>query len=334
MEFKDIKLNLTVKLKLGDIMNREIHKIYDLIMKLIILLYLNEFLTYIGEERKITEILNTEIPTLKGKTRFLDFLCKLDDDTICNIEFQFPVAYSDDLERFFDYNIVVEIDQNETTDSIVINFTESGMGNSEIEIGNSKNFHPKNVYLGDIDYIEELEKIKKKVYSGSEEKLNKNKESNIQLTFKEELHILIMCLLPKYEDKITILLDISELLKHEHVFRKEKINVIKAIINLQIKNLISKENQEKFEGDENMNQELSDVMINVAKEVNKKYEQIALEEAEQKGKKEGIKKGKEEGIKKGKEEGIKEIAKKLKEIHTPEEIAKITGLSLQTIMLL
>ena len=83
-----------------------------------------------------------------------------------------------------------------------------------------------------------------------------------------------------------------------------------------------------------MNQELKNLMIKAAKEVNKKYEQIALEEAEQKGKKEGMKKGKEEGIKKGKEEGIKEIAKKLKEIHTPEEIAKITGLSLQTIMLL
>ena len=59
-------------------------------------------------------------------------------------------------------------------------------------------------------------------------------------------------------------------------------------------------------------------MIKAAKEVNKKYEQIALEEAEQKAMK----------------EGIKEIAKKLKEIHTPEEIAKITGLKIEEIRLL
>ena len=45
-------------------MERDIRKIYDFIMKLIIILYLNEFLIYIGEERKIVEILNTEIPTL------------------------------------------------------------------------------------------------------------------------------------------------------------------------------------------------------------------------------------------------------------------------------
>jgi flagellar biosynthesis/type III secretory pathway protein FliH len=71
-----------------------------------------------------------------------------------------------------------------------------------------------------------------------------------------------------------------------------------------------------------MNEELGEIMIQAAKEVNKKYEQRALEKA------------KEEGLKEGKEEGLKEIAKKLKEIHTPEEISKITGLTLQTILLL
>ena len=45
-------------------MDREIHKIYDYIMKVIIIVYLNEFLMYIGDERKITEVLKTEIPTL------------------------------------------------------------------------------------------------------------------------------------------------------------------------------------------------------------------------------------------------------------------------------
>ena len=79
-----------------------------------------------------------------------------------------------------------------------------------------------------------------------------------------------------------------------------------------------------------MKEELGEIMIQAAKEVNKKYEQRALEKA----KEEGIKEGKEEGIKEGKEEGLKEIAKKLKEIHTPEEISKITGLTLQTVLLL
>lgn len=67
-------------------------------------------------------------------------------------------------------------------------------------------------------------------------------------------------------------------------------------------------------------------MMKIAKEVNKKYEQIALEEA----KKEGIK----EGEIKGKDEEKKEIAKKLKELLTPEETAKFTGLKIEEVRLL
>lgn len=301
-------------------MDREIHKIYDYIMKVIIIVYLNEFLMYIGDERKITEVLKTEIPTLNGKTRYLDFLCRLDDGSLCNIEFEFPVAYSDDLERFFDYNIVVQIDQGKITESIIINFTKSGVGNDEIKIGNSKSFHPKNVYLGDIDYIKELEKIKQKVNPNcsSWENVNNDKESNIQLTYKEELHLLIMCLVPKYKNKTELLIEISDVLKNGKSFRKERLQIIREIIYLEIKNLIPEEDQKFFERDENMNDDLGEIMIQAAKEVNKKYEQIALEKAKEEGK----------------EEEKKEIARKLKEMHTPEEISKITGLTLQTILML
>ena len=131
-----------------------------------------------------------------------------------------------------------------------------------------------------------------------------------------------MCLIPKYKNKTELFIEISDVLKNEKSFREEKFQIIKAIINLEIKNLIPKEEQKFFEGDENMNEELGEIMIQAAKEVNKKYEQRALEKA------------KEEGLKEGKEEGLKEIAKKLKEIHTPEEISKITGLTLQTVLLL
>jgi flagellar biosynthesis/type III secretory pathway protein FliH len=139
-----------------------------------------------------------------------------------------------------------------------------------------------------------------------------------------------MCLIPKYKNKTELFLEISDVLKDEKSFREEKFQIIKAIINLEIKNLIPKEEQKFFEGDENMNEELGEIMIQAAKDVNKKYEQRALEKA----KEEGLKEGKEEGLKEGKEEGLKEIAKKLKEMHTPEEISKITGLTLQTVLLL
>ena len=62
-----------------------------------------------------------------------------------------------------------------------------------------------------------------------------------------------------------------------------------------------------------MDPELYKLMMKTAKEVNKKYEQIALEEA------------KKEGIQEGKMEIKIEMAKKLKELLTPEKTAEITG---------
>ena len=123
-------------------MARKIHKIYDVIMKIIILTYDMEFLKYIGMEQPIVEILKTEMTSLNGKTRVLDFLCKLEDDTLCNIEFQFPVARLDDLKRFFDYNIISQIRNDSLTETIIINFTTSTSGEKQTKIGITKSFHP------------------------------------------------------------------------------------------------------------------------------------------------------------------------------------------------
>ena len=71
-----------------------------------------------------------------------------------------------------------------------------------------------------------------------------------------------------------------------------------------------------------MDPELYKLMMKTAKEINKKYEQIALEEA------------KKEGIKEGKMEIKIEMAKKLKELLTPEKTAEITGLKIEEIRLL
>ena len=71
-----------------------------------------------------------------------------------------------------------------------------------------------------------------------------------------------------------------------------------------------------------MDPELYKLMMKTAKEVNKKYEQIALEEA------------KKEGIQEGKMEIKIEMAKKLKELLTPEKTAEITGLKIEEIRLL
>lgn len=81
-------------------MKNKHHKIYDIILKIIISSYLNEFLAYIGINKTIVKVLNTEIITLNGKTVYLDFLAKTDDNKLYNIEFQLNGPSDNDLERF------------------------------------------------------------------------------------------------------------------------------------------------------------------------------------------------------------------------------------------
>ena len=319
-------------------MNRKIHKIYDVLMKIIILTYLGEFLKYIGEMREIKEILQTEITTLNGRTKILDFLCRLVDDTLCHIEFQFPVAYPDDLNKFFDYNITAEICYDGITDSTIFNFTEENQGAKETKIGKSKDFHPDNFYLGNIDFERELEKINIKLGLQQLENIINDNEKNIILSYTEELHLLLMSLAPKYKNKKKLLKPVVCLLKNEKLFHQEKVNTIRSIIQLEIDNLLTEDEKKEFKGEIKMNDETERIIKQAVDEVNRKYELEAIYRAEEKGRKEGREEDKKEGRKEGREEGKKdtqeEIAKKLKGVISPEEISKATGLSLNTILLL
>ena len=163
-------------------MTRKIHKIYDGILRIIIFAYLHEFLRFIGEERKIEEVLKGDITTLNGSTKYLDFLCRLEDGTLCHIEFQFPAAYSDDLERFFDYNITVEVTLGGRTETIILNFSASTKGAREKDIGETKKFLPKIFYLGDVDFEEALKLIHIRLNLAQLEKVINDEPLNIQLT--------------------------------------------------------------------------------------------------------------------------------------------------------
>lgn len=103
-------------------------KIYDIILKIIITSYLSEFLSYIGIDKEIDEVLKTEITTLSGRTVHLDFLCRADDGKIYNIEFQLKGPYPNDLDRFYDYNIIAHVRYDTTAESVVVSFRTKKSG--------------------------------------------------------------------------------------------------------------------------------------------------------------------------------------------------------------
>ena len=301
-------------------MKRKIHYIFDVILKMTMEAYANEFLQFIGENRKIKKLLKTEYQTKKGRIMTLDFLCQLEDSTLLNIEFQFTGPNSDDLDRFFDYNILSQTKFDELCETIIILFKTNKSGQKSRKIGKSKSMHPTFFYLGDMDFMKILNSIGDKV------------ENNINLTSLDEISLLLMCLLPKYKNKFEILEKICNLHKKDELFNKETIDTFEAIIGIEIENFIEKDKQNQLMEVLNMSPQSKEMMENAINHAIKKSVERERKQIFQQGKEEGIKEGKKEGIKEGIKEEKEKIAKNLKKYHTPEEISKITGLTLATIL--
>ena len=279
---------------------------------MILVTYSNEFLKLIGEKRSIKRLMKTNIVTKNGRRLYLDFLCELEDETLLNVEFQFTGPYGYDLDRFFDYNILSQAEYDKLCETIIISFKTSKSGQKTRRMGFSKTIHPKFFYLGDRNFVKILNTIENKV------------ENNLKLTNIDEILLLLMCLVPKCKNKQEILEKICEMIKKPELFDILKIDTFKAITGLEIKNLVTEDNQEKLLGELNMTPESEKILSQAITEAAEKSIQLQKEKI--------FKKGLKEGLKEGKKETNKEIAKKLKDILTPEEIHKITGLTITTIL--
>lgn len=301
-------------------MKRRIQYIFDVILKMIMDSYANEFLEFIGEERKIKKVLKTEYQTKKGRIMTLDFLCQLQDDTLLNIEFKFTGPNGYDLDRFFDYNILSQTNFDELCETSVILFKTNRSGQKSRKIGKSKSMHPNFFYLGDIDFMKTLNTIEDKV------------ENNIRLTDFDEISLLLMCILPKYKNKFEILKRIYNIHKEVELLNKEKIDTFEAIIGIEIENFIEKEKQEDLIGALNMSPQSKEMMENAINHAIKKSVEREQKQIFHEGMEAGKKEGKEEGKKEGKKEEKEKIARKLKKYHTPEEISKITGLTIAAVL--
>lgn len=286
-------------------------KIYDIILKIIITAYLSEFLAYIGIDKTIEEVLKTEITTLSGRTVYLDFLCRADDRKLYNIEFQLKGPYPDDLNRFYDYNIIAHVRYDTIAESVVVSFRTKKSGEKEIKISDSVDFHPKFFYLGDVDY--------EKILNNLEYKINHNSK----LTSFEEISLLIMTLLPKYKNKTEMLKRICNVIKKRDCFNPKKIDMIESLIQMEIDRFVSKTDKKEFKEEIDMTPETQAIFIQAIEETNKKYAQLEKDAA----RREGLNEGRKEGRKEEKEN----IARSLKGTLTDEEISKHTGLSLETI---
>lgn len=291
-------------------MDRDVHDIFDVILKIIVATYQSLFLKYMGVDEEIEEILSIEFTKLDGSKLFLDFLCLLKNGTLCHIEFQFPYAKSDDNYRFFDYNITAEVRYGKRVDTYVFNFT-SKRDHKSVKIGKTKEFLPIHFYLGDVDFEKYLEKINIKV------------KSKKQLSFDEEITLMLMPISQEFLRDVDLLKWVSEILQFEELFDESKFQFVQAVIQLEIENFLSVDEQMKIKKEVKMTPQAQSVVLQAINEVNTKV----LTENSQKAKADGIK----EGIKEGKADGIKEIVKSLRDDVDLELLSKKSGLTIDEI---
>lgn len=288
-------------------MDRDIHDIYDVILKIIANVYGTLFLNYIGIEQEIKEILNVEFTTLTGNKLYLDFLCLLKDGTLCHIEFQYPRAEPNDLDRFFKYNVHAEVRYQSRAETFIFNFSQKIGIEKPRKIGKTKCFNPHNFYLGDVEFDKYIEKI------------NIKAKSNTQVSNFEEITLMLISLNPEMDCKFETLKKISILLKNKELFDEGKYEFIQAVIELEINNLLTNEEQNKIKEEMKMTPKAMAVVTRAINEVNQKVLAETRDDAHAEGRAEG------------RAEGIKEMAKALRGQVDLDKLSEITGLSVDEI---
>ena len=306
-------------------MQKKIHKFFDLMLKIIVYLYKEDFLRFIGIDEEIKEILEVEIQTQHKKYVYLDFLCLLANNTICHIEFQYKKPTDEDFKRFFKYNISSENRYGHITETLIFRFCSMKKEQKTMKMGKSKTYNMRYFYLGSVNFKEIFRNINIKVNTYT--KTNKV----IKLTAREDLGLLLICLVEGFEKRAEMLKKICKLIEIDELFERERFGNFKYIIKDEMEHLLSDEEIEEIKNEIQKDLlEKIDMSPQALHEIAKAYDErttkdIALELEE--SRKEGITEGRVEGIKQGEER----IIKKLKKEMSDEKIAQITEIPLSQI---
>ena len=155
------------------------------------------------------------------------------------------------------------------------------------------------------------------------EKINIKVKSKKQLSFDEEITLMLMPISQEFLRDVDLLKWVSEILQFEELFDESKFQFVQAVIQLEIENFLSVDEQMKIKKEVKMTPQAQSVVLQAINDVNTKV----LTENSQKAKADGIK----EGIKEGKADGIEEIVKSLRDDVDLELLSKKSGLTIDEI---
>ena len=170
----------------------------------------NIFLKFIGINEEVKETLNKEFVTLYGRRAYVDYLCRLKNNDLLHVEFQYKSANEKDLKRFHFYNSLIRSNYEGDLETFVFNFESKK--DLKVEIEKSITFHPPNFNLEDVEFKDYCEKI------------NRDCRKLIFFTRNDSFPKIFKPSKNKLANHQPLIFDLNEIEKHKYD-KKQNINV-------------------------------------------------------------------------------------------------------------
>ena len=157
--------------------------------------------------------------------------------------------------------------------------------------------------MGDVDFEEYMDNINIKV------------KSNTQLTHFEEITLLLMALNYDFKDKLGILKKLSKLIVNKELFDESKFEFIQTVVDIEIRNLLTKDEQKEIKEEIEMTPEAMAVVRQAIEEVNQKV----------------LAENREDAYKECRAKTMEEVAKTFRDEIDLDKLSKFTGLTVDEI---
>ena len=299
----------------------------DIFLKFCFMYFLNHVLIVLGIGEEIVDMLPTEEITYKktGNVKifdnFFDFKALTKSGKVIIFEFKKDALRNKDLKQSFEYYTREFCKSSEDVELIMIVLSKGGRIKEYVKL--DLTFHPRIIKTKKINKQEDFNVIQSKF------------ENNEKLTF-EECSLLVT--LPLFELDVGEDEIVSETCRYikskRHCIPREMFDKVVVGSYLNIVEYIDEDEQESLLEMIGMAERAKGVLQMYKEEMKEEMKEEVKEEMKEEMKEEVKEEVKEEMKEEVKDEYNIEMAKKLKDVLSPEEIAKVTGLTLKTVLLL
>ena len=301
----------------------------DTLQKLSLIAFSQAMLIVMDDSRKVVGFYPTEliIPTFRRK--LMDGVLELEDGTLLDVEFHTGNLTEKVLLKSAQYAVNLRVISEKQVETRIISTGSKDKSKTKVLISDTFSFKPELFFYSEMDGMEKLINIKNKINNGE------------RLT-SVDCYDLVFIPFMGNVDEIESAFEVFEIANNAELFSEDKQIEIKQCQYI-VANIVADDNDEllnKFWRIIKMNNDFliryeNDLIDRTTKEVTQQVTQQVTEQVTQQVTEQVTQQVTEQVTQQVTEQVTedvrKTIAKNLKDMHSDEEIAKITGLSLEEV---